>query len=310
MRKKVRFLLGGAPGIEYERRRCRSRPARPTGSSRSTGRRHPALIDDGLVLAESNAIRATSPTREGRDDLCPQTRRARAVDWLLDAVAMTCGPPAARSTRPPTASARSASIGAKPPRPEDVARRDRRIAATAGAFSRLLGDGGYARSAASRWPTARRCRRSGACCTRARWQDHPRCGSGPRPSADTRLAAGRRREGGARVITSRANARVKAARALGEAKERRRTGLFVDEGEDALRAALGAASRPSRRSSTRPRQRSHRRRARRGRHEVLRCTARSWPRSRRSRRTSRAVGVLRANDLPPLAAGRRRARSG
>ena len=46
------------------------------------------------------------------------------------------------------------------------------------------------------------------------------------------------------MITSRANGRVKAARALGEAKERRRTGLFVDEGEDALRAALAAGIAP------------------------------------------------------------------
>ena len=46
------------------------------------------------------------------------------------------------------------------------------------------------------------------------------------------------------MITSRANGRVKAARALGEAKERRRTGLFADEGEDALRAALAAGITP------------------------------------------------------------------
>ena len=46
------------------------------------------------------------------------------------------------------------------------------------------------------------------------------------------------------MISSRANSHVKAARALGEAKERKRTGLFVDEGEDALRAALAAGIAP------------------------------------------------------------------
>jgi hypothetical protein len=44
------------------------------------------------------------------------------------------------------------------------------------------------------------------------------------------------------LITSRANSHVKAARALGEAKQRKRTGLFLDEGEDSLRAlAAGIA---------------------------------------------------------------------
>ena len=59
-----------------------------------------------------------------------------------------------------------------------------------------------------------------------------------------RLGARRGRERDPGVITSRANSHVKAARALGEAKERKRTGLFVDEGEDALRAALAAGIAP------------------------------------------------------------------
>jgi len=46
------------------------------------------------------------------------------------------------------------------------------------------------------------------------------------------------------MITSRTNARVRAARALTEARERKRTGCFLDEGEDALRAALEAGIAP------------------------------------------------------------------
>jgi RNA methyltransferase, TrmH family len=103
------------------------------------------------------------------------------------------------------------------------------------------------------------------------------------------------------MITSRANSHVKAARALAEAKERRRTGLFVDEGEDALRTALAAGIAPVEAfvdddlgsdriadelvaAGTR----------------VLRCAAEVMAALSSLAHTSRAVGVLRANDLPRL----------
>ncbi len=104
------------------------------------------------------------------------------------------------------------------------------------------------------------------------------------------------------MITSRANARVKAARGLGEAKERKRTGLFVDEGEDALRAALAAGVVPVEAfvdddlGSDRIADELFAAGA-----KVLRCTAEVMQALSSLSHTSRAVGVLRANDLPPLA---------
>jgi TrmH family RNA methyltransferase len=106
------------------------------------------------------------------------------------------------------------------------------------------------------------------------------------------------------LITSRANGRVKAARALGEAKERRRTGLFVDEGEDALRAALAAGVAPVEAfvDDDLGSDRIADELASAGT-KVLRCTTEVMAALSTLSSTSRAVGVLRANDLPPLAAG-------
>ena len=112
------------------------------------------------------------------------------------------------------------------------------------------------------------------------------------------------------MITSRANARVKAARALGEAKERKRTGLFVDEGEDALRAALAAGIAPVEAfvDDDLGSDRIADELAAAGA-KVLRCSAEVMAALSTLSHTSRAVGVFRANDLPPLAAARRPARS-
>ena len=103
------------------------------------------------------------------------------------------------------------------------------------------------------------------------------------------------------MITSRANSRVKAARALGEAKERRRTGLFADEGEDALRAALECGIAPveafvdddlgSDRMADELKAAGT---------TVLRCTTQVLEALSSLSHTSRAIGVFRANDLPPL----------
>ncbi|HEY3612172.1 MAG TPA: RNA methyltransferase [Gaiellales bacterium] len=106
------------------------------------------------------------------------------------------------------------------------------------------------------------------------------------------------------MITSRANARVRAARALGEAKERKRTGLFLDEGEDALRAALAAGIAPVEAfvdddlGSDRIADELSPHVA-----KVHRCTGEVMQALSSLSHTSRVVGVFRANDLPPLAAG-------
>jgi glutathione S-transferase len=82
---KVRFLLAEL-GLAYERRTVplsRPRPAdylalNPVGGI-------PALVDDGFVLAESQAILRYLADREGRADLYPTAPRDRArVDEFLD----------------------------------------------------------------------------------------------------------------------------------------------------------------------------------------------------------------------------------
>jgi TrmH family RNA methyltransferase len=106
------------------------------------------------------------------------------------------------------------------------------------------------------------------------------------------------------LITSRANSRVKAARALGEAKERRRTGLFLDEGEDSLRAALAAGIAPVEAfvDDDLGSDRIAEELAAAGT-TVLRCTTGVMAALSSLSHASRAVGVLRAGDLPPLIVG-------
>jgi glutathione S-transferase len=87
---KVRFLLAEL-GLAYERREvplAQPRPdwylaVNPVGGV-------PALDDDGLVMAESNAILRYLAGREGRSDLYPRAPAERArVDQFLDRFATT-----------------------------------------------------------------------------------------------------------------------------------------------------------------------------------------------------------------------------
>ena len=165
----------------------------------------------------------------------------------------------------------------------------------------MIGEGGYACHGrltvadCAAMPSLWRLRHAGAL------DGHPELMTWAETVGAPRLGAGGRRERGAGVITSRTNGRVKAARALGEAKERRRTGLFVDEGEDALRAALACGIVPVEvfvdddlgsdriadeliAAGT----------------KVRRCTTQVLEALSSLSHTSRAVGVFRANDLPPL----------
>jgi glutathione S-transferase len=143
--QKVRFLLG-VLGLSYERRTVPFEAPRPGWHLEANPLGGiPALIDGGLVLAESNAILRYLADREGRDDLLPQSAVERAgVDWLLDAVATTLRP-ACREVDAPAYGFRSQrGIGAEAADPEAVPAAIERIAPRLAAFSRLLGDGGYA----------------------------------------------------------------------------------------------------------------------------------------------------------------------
>ena len=310
--QKVRFLLG-VLGLEYERRTVPFEVARPDWHlALNPLGGIPALIDGELVLAESNTILRYLAAREGRADLLPGDAAELAhVDWLLDTVAMTLRPACREIDAPAYGFRPRRGIGAEPPRPEDLPAAIARIAPR---LERLLAPARRRRLRLPRPPHGGRLRCDALALAPAARGSPPGPRAAPRLGRDGRRATPRgsrsRPRAGCRVITSRANGRVKAARALGEAKERRRTGLFVDEGEDALRSALAAGIAPVEAfvdddlGSDRIADELSAAGA-----KVHRCTARSWRRSRRSRHTSRAVGVFRANDLPPLAPARPRARS-
>jgi glutathione S-transferase len=143
--QKVRFLLAELQ-LPYELREVPfglDRPAwhlavNPVGGI-------PALIDDDLQLAESQAILRYLAAREGRDDLYPAGLRDRArVEWVLDAVSSSLR----ELTRPFDAAAygwqRHLGIGSAPPAADRGA--EALAAATPGllAFARLLDADGYA----------------------------------------------------------------------------------------------------------------------------------------------------------------------
>jgi glutathione S-transferase len=135
---KVRFLLREL-GLDAERVDV------PLGEVRPDWYREihpfatvPCLVDDGLVLTESNTILRYLAAREGRDDLYPTELRARArADALLDALSL--------QVRPALWAAELAVIYGTPP-PGDWRAP---LAAAIGGFERLIDDGGYATGAFS-----------------------------------------------------------------------------------------------------------------------------------------------------------------
>jgi glutathione S-transferase len=143
--QKVRFLLAEL-ALPYELREVPfglERPdwhlaVNPLGGI-------PALVDDGLRLAESHAILRYLAARAARDDLYPAELRARArVDWLLDAIATSLR----EVTRPFDAAAygwrRRHGIRAAPPAPDRGASALAEATPTLHAFARLLDPAGYA----------------------------------------------------------------------------------------------------------------------------------------------------------------------
>jgi glutathione S-transferase len=139
--QKVRFLLA-VLGLGYERRTVPfdARPewhlaVNPVGGI-------PTLLDGDLVLAESNAILRYLAHAS---DLLPYDPRERApVDWLLDTVGTTLRPLCREIDGPAYGWRPHLGIGAAPLRPEDVPGAIARIAPQLDAYSRLIGDGGYA----------------------------------------------------------------------------------------------------------------------------------------------------------------------
>ncbi len=90
---KVRFLLAEL-GITAQIRHVPLTGVRPTWHTtiQPLGT-VPVLIDDGLVIGDSNTILRYLAQREGRTDLYPTTARERAaVDWAIDLWAVDVRP--------------------------------------------------------------------------------------------------------------------------------------------------------------------------------------------------------------------------
>jgi glutathione S-transferase len=140
---KVRFLLAEL-GLGYDMREVplsQPRPdwylaVNPVGGV-------PSLDDDGLVLAESNAILRYLALREGRDDLYPSAPRSRApVDEFLDRFAVTLRGPFFQVERLALGFVQGVGFNAGPPDPEGARAKEAEIAGTLQLFETLVAGNG------------------------------------------------------------------------------------------------------------------------------------------------------------------------
>ena len=103
----------------------------------------PALDDDGLVMAESNAILRYLALREGRDDLYPSAPAERApVDEFLDRFAVTLRGPFFQVERLALGFVQGVGFNAGPPDPEGARAKEAEIAAQLQLFERLVAGNG------------------------------------------------------------------------------------------------------------------------------------------------------------------------
>jgi glutathione S-transferase len=140
---KVRFLLAEL-GLSYARREvplAHPRPGwyleqNPLGGV-------PALEDDGLVMAESNAILRYLAQREGRDDLYPPAPAERApVDEFLDRFATTLRGPFFQVESLALGFVQGVGFGAGPSDAEGARAKAAEIAPKVELFERLVADNG------------------------------------------------------------------------------------------------------------------------------------------------------------------------
>ena len=306
--QKVRFLLG-VLGLEYERRTV------PFGEPRADWHLAvnplggiPTLIDGDLVLPESNAILRYLAAREGRADLLPG-RPARAGAGRLDAGRR--GDDAAtrlprRSTRRPTAGGCAAASAPSRRSPMPLPAAIASVTPTLAAFASFIGE---RRLRLPRTPDGGRLRRDAVALAPA-----ARGSARGSPGAPGLGRDGRRRIPPGPPWPPRAGSR-RDHQPLQRARPRRaraRRGAGAQAHRPLPRRGRGRAARRARgRHRTgrglrrrRPRQRPHRTTSsRRAGTKVLRCTTNVLGALSSLSHTSRAIGVLRANDLPPLVAG-------
>ena len=103
----------------------------------------PTLDDDGLVMAESNAILRYLALREGRDDLYPPAPARRApVDEFLDRFAVTLRGPFFQVERLALGFVQGVGFNAGPPDPEGARAKEAEIAGTLQLFETLVAGNG------------------------------------------------------------------------------------------------------------------------------------------------------------------------
>jgi glutathione S-transferase len=140
---KVRFLLAEL-GLDYESREVPLSQPRPDWYlAQNPLGGVPTLDDDGLVMAESNAILRYLAGREGRADLYPvePARRAR-VDQFLDRFALTFRAAFFQVEREALGFVPELGMGAKEGDFEAARAKEQAVAGTVALFESLVADNG------------------------------------------------------------------------------------------------------------------------------------------------------------------------
>ena len=140
---KVRFLLAEL-GLAYDRREVPMPQPRPDWYlAQNPLGGIPTLDDDGLVMAESNAILRYLAQRERRDDLYPPAPAERArVDEFLDRFALTLRPAFFQIERPALGFVQGVGFNAGPPDPDGARAKAAEVAGQLQLFEGLVADNG------------------------------------------------------------------------------------------------------------------------------------------------------------------------
>jgi glutathione S-transferase len=140
---KVRFLLAELE-LAYDRREVPLTQPRPEWylAENPLGG-VPALADDGLVMAESNAILRYLAQRQGRDDLYPAAPAERArVDEFLDRFALTLRAAFFQVEREALGFVQGLGLGAREGDFAAAREKEAEVADTVALFERLVADNG------------------------------------------------------------------------------------------------------------------------------------------------------------------------
>jgi glutathione S-transferase len=140
---KVRFLLAEL-GLAYDRREVPMPQPRPDWYlAQNPLGGIPALDDDGLVMAESNAILRYLAQREGRDDLYPAAPAERArVDEFLDRFSLTLRGAFFQVERPALGFVQGIGFNAGPRDPDGARAKAAEVAGQIQLFEGLVSDNG------------------------------------------------------------------------------------------------------------------------------------------------------------------------